>query len=599
MDEATRIDSPALDGDVSHATRIDEPPVTLVAPPTDAARYESLDALGRGGMGEVGLARDRRIGRTVAVKRALGGAADNARFMREICVQGQLEHPAIVPLYDVETDAQGCVSFTMKHIRGRTLRAILNSLITTDRTVVDVFTRRRLLNSFVTVCQAVAFAHSRGVIHRDLKPENLMLGEFGEVYVLDWGVARIRSAGEDITTGRLSGPADDGSTREGSVIGTPGYMAPEQCEGMIEELDERADIYSLGAILFEGLTLLRLHASDRIASTLAGADARASIRAPHRDVPPELEALCIKATATDRNERYASVKELITIVEGYLNDDRDLELRRSIAARHAEVATAAAAKLGTDADSTELRRTALAEAGRAIALDAANEPAQHAMFRLLTEAPREVPPEAQAELTAAIEQRRRQGALLGATSPIVLVACIPFMLKMGLRDVRPFIAFYAVVFLFMLGCLATRRAKHPSNEMVVGLAALNLVPYLALGFAFGPLFVVPSFCMMNTTLFQLYLEKYRAHVIVLAAVPMLLPLLFGAPYEFGVAGMLVPTRMLDLVNAPWTIALIVALNLIAIIISGVVVARDRITLLAAERQLILNAWQLRQVLPKG
>jgi hypothetical protein len=217
---------------------------------------------------------------------------------------------------------------------------------------------------------------------------------------------------------------------------------------------------------------------------------------------------------------------------------------------------------------------------------------------LLTEAPRDVPLEAQDELRLAMEKRRRQGAMLGSTLPVVLGACIPLMLHMGVRDYRPFIAFYVVVFVFMVSCLVVLRTKRPNDEMVLALAALNLVPYLALGLAFGPLFVVPSFCIMNIVVFQLYLVKYRALIIALATVPLLAPLPFGLPYRFGPSGMLIEPRMLDLANGGTAMGLVLLLNLVAILVTGVVVARDRITLLAAEQQLIVNAWQLRQVLPQ-
>ena len=218
------------------------------------ARYEILEELGRGGMGEVHSAFDRRIGRLVAVKRCRrsgDAAVDVERFLREACVQGQLEHPTVVPLYDIEVAGDGEISFTMKRVRGRTLKAILSALQAGDREADERYPTHKLLADFATVCLGVAFAHSRGVLHRDLKPENVMLGEFGEVYVLDWGVAKIGNAKEGAAGDALLVPGTTQATVSGSLIGTPGYMAPEQCRGQIELVGPRSDVYALGAILFE------------------------------------------------------------------------------------------------------------------------------------------------------------------------------------------------------------------------------------------------------------------------------------------------------------------------------------------------------------
>jgi serine/threonine-protein kinase len=589
---------------------ITEPPVAVDRTMFEQSgeRYEIVRELGRGGMGEVVLSRDRRIGRTVAIKRSHEGRADRARFFREICVQGQLEHPTVVPLYDVDVSRDGDISFTMKCVRGRTLRSILDAAIAGDANTLESFTRRKFLSGFVSVCQGVAYAHSRGVVHRDLKPENTMLGEFGEVYVLDWGVARLGSGpADDDTAERLAPPVADGVTREGSVIGTPGYMAPEQCRGITTGLDQRADVYALGAILFELLTYRRLHpgdAGERITSTLGGADARASVRAPDREVPPELEAICVRATAMKPEDRYASARELAVAVERYLDDDRDLELRRGMAERHADAAAAAAEKLGTTEDSADVRRDGLAEAGRAIALDPGNARARRAMFTLLTEPPREIPAEAKSEMAQAMEKRRREGALLGVGAPLILGLCIPFMVKMGVLDARPFIAFYAFIFYFMISCAFVLKSKHPSNKMTLYLGLINMLPYLALGFAFGPLVVIPSFCLMNAVVFQLYLERNRYVMVASAAVPIALPVVLvwlgvlPSAYDFSSSGMTIVSRMLDFHDRAPTVLLLLVFNLSALLVTGVVVARDRASLLASEQKLILNAWQLRQILPK-
>src|SRR5262245_9400055 len=212
-------------------------------------RYHERDLLGRGGMGEVRLCLDRTIGREVALKviRQPTGGIDRdlvQRFLREARVQGQLEHPSIVPVHELGTARDGALYFTMKRVRGSTLAEVIE-VMRAGLPMAAAFTRRRLLSAFSTVCLAVDFAHSRGVLHRDLKPGNLMLGDFGEVYVLDWGLAKVRGAedvpatdgdgdgdGDDGTAGRLDSALLGGAkTAHGDVMGTPGYMAPEQLRG--------------------------------------------------------------------------------------------------------------------------------------------------------------------------------------------------------------------------------------------------------------------------------------------------------------------------------------------------------------------------------
>jgi eukaryotic-like serine/threonine-protein kinase len=301
------------------------------------SRYAVRGTLGEGGMGDVVLCADQVIGRDVAMKvmRSTDEVEEEAeaRFLREARVQGRLEHPSIVPLYDMGRDADGNVYFTMKCVRGQTLAKILIRLAARDPGALVSWSRRKLLRAFGQACLAVDFAHARGVLHRDLKPSNIMIGDFGEVYVLDWGVAKLmeRPRGEDSTRTPSS---DDGAlTPMGEVIGTLGYMPPEQATGGLDSLDARADVYALGAILFELLALEPLHVgvgkAKLLASTMHGADARLSARAPERDVPLELEAICSKATASKREDRYRSARELNDALERYLDPDRDVRRRAS------------------------------------------------------------------------------------------------------------------------------------------------------------------------------------------------------------------------------------------------------------------------------
>src|SRR4051812_1353777 len=265
--------------------RANDAPGESVDPmPTGNARYAFGPMLGRGGMGDIMLATDIQIGREVAVKRMRDARGSVSRFLREARIQGRLEHPAIVPVHEVLTDSAGHPYFVMKRLTGTTLHDIIvasrdDSL---ESTAAGRHSRTRLLRAFADVCLAVEFAHTRGVIHRDLKPANIMLGDFGEVYVLDWGVTRV--LGDDETPGSLDPtPSGGGGTEAGAVLGTIGYMPPEQLRGL--PVDRRADIYALGCVLFEILCGEPLH-QPTLTSVFDDYDPRPSSRTPQRNIPP-------------------------------------------------------------------------------------------------------------------------------------------------------------------------------------------------------------------------------------------------------------------------------------------------------------------------
>jgi len=245
-------------------------------------------------MGEVRLAEDKYIGREVALKMMLPEAQQDPslrlRFEREARIQGQLEHPSVVPVYDLGTGRDGSVCFSMKRVRGLTLEQIIEQLRQGDPAVAETYSTHRLLLAFSTACLAIEYAHQHNVVHRDLKPSNIILGQFGEVYVLDWGVAKVLGPTADpfLVTGESDDEEDgteadeaDGhvATAAGTLLGTPGYMSPEQVSAALETIDTRSDVYALGAVLFELLTLEPLHQGDDLErlflSTLKGADVRA------------------------------------------------------------------------------------------------------------------------------------------------------------------------------------------------------------------------------------------------------------------------------------------------------------------------------------
>ncbi len=291
-------------------------------------RYQCTEELGRGGMGVVVRARDRSLGRDVAVKllKEPDRPGRLRRFLREAQVSGQLAHPNIVPVHDFGIDAAGRVYFTMQLIEGRTLGAHLDDL----RDGRSGMPLGRLVRILVQVCNAIELAHSRDVIHRDLKPGNIMIGSFGEVLVMDWGLARVIEKSGEVSIDGTSGSSGSNDsdpqemTQEGSVLGTPAYMPPEQAEGHNTSLDPRSDLYSLGAILYEMLTLRAPVVGRDIRDVLTQVrlgqiDLPSAVAPGNRPVPPDLEAVTMRALARSPADRYQRVSDLRRDLEAWLD----------------------------------------------------------------------------------------------------------------------------------------------------------------------------------------------------------------------------------------------------------------------------------------
>ncbi|MFT4689254.1 MAG: serine/threonine protein kinase [Limisphaerales bacterium] len=323
--------------------------------------YEIGNIVAQGGMGAIVSAIDSNLRRTVALKVILSGnnAADEhvQRLITEARITGQLEHPNIVPLYELGVTRSGVVYYTMRMVEGPTLSTVLDRLRGNSDEIVKRFGLAKLLTIFQKVCDAVAFAHSRGVVHRDLKPDNVMIGEFGEVMVMDWGLAKVLNATEESDSDSDSEFLDRDDVRiihddtyqtiVGRVKGTPRYMAPEQAQGLTEEIDERTDIYALGAMLYSILTLHPPVAGDSVnevlkrvatgsisppthynhrptafVTPLSGFDPEnitppSLDHCPNRRIPASLSAVTMKALGRKKVTRYQSVADLQRDIGAY------------------------------------------------------------------------------------------------------------------------------------------------------------------------------------------------------------------------------------------------------------------------------------------
>jgi formylglycine-generating enzyme required for sulfatase activity/tRNA A-37 threonylcarbamoyl transferase component Bud32 len=299
-----------------------------------AERYLFLNSLGQGSEGRVIAVNDRLIGRTVALKTLLQNNSDEQtkkRFLNEAQLTAKLEHPSIVPVYDLGALPDESPFYTMRVVKRLSLKEILE-----NEELRSSWSLARLCGVFVQVCRAMSYAHSKGVVHRDLKPANILLGDYGEVYVADWGIAKVL---DDAPTESELSQGSDTATRveneEGLIIGSPGYMSPEQARSEWSSLDQRSDIFSLGAILYELLTRQRpFQGKTNRAVLLAtlGQDP-----APPRTLVPNcplsLEDLCLKMLSKDRADRPSSAAKVADEVEAFLEGAKERERRRQEAER--------------------------------------------------------------------------------------------------------------------------------------------------------------------------------------------------------------------------------------------------------------------------
>ncbi|MGO8747881.1 MAG: protein kinase domain-containing protein [Thermoguttaceae bacterium] len=356
-----RVADPDVQASLAAVASTSEPDRTIDYKPESGPRYRVLRPHAEGGLGEVFVAEDQELHREVAlkeIKREHAQRADSrSRFLLEAEITGGLEHPGIVPVYGLGTYGDGRPFYAMRFIKGDNLKAAIQRFHSAEpvreKGTVPICAKhpsgrsgkwglspfpsprfdslefRQLLGRFVDVCQAVGYAHSRGVLHRDLKPGNIMLGKFGETLVVDWGLAKVvgrpgaeQCGGRDEATLRPSSGSNWAETIAGSAIGTPAFMSPEQASGKLDELGPATDVYSLGATLYALLTNrtpFEGAAGDVLEQVRKGAWIPS--RAVNAAVPPALDAICRKAMALKPEDRYGSPLELAEEVEHWLADE--------------------------------------------------------------------------------------------------------------------------------------------------------------------------------------------------------------------------------------------------------------------------------------
>ena len=557
----------------------------IAARPREIA-YQLDAMLGKGGMGEVWGAKDDRLGREVAIKRMRTTSptkAELARFLREAKIQARLDHPAIVPVYELGTDDEGFPYFTMKKLVGTTLADVLKE---------GKATQQKLLRALVDVCLAIHRAHTERIVHRDLKPANIMLGEFGEVYVLDWGVARVIDEEVPETPSERVRLDSQSGTKTGQLLGTPGYMAPEQVRGQL--VGAAADVYALGSILFEILAGETLHprGAAALSTTLDTPTASPATRAPARAIPPELDQLCTEALAAEPEQR-PTARELGDRIQQYLDGDRDIERRRVLAAQLV-IDGRAALERGDTADAVRL-------GGRALALDPRNEDAARLVMSLLTNPPKTLPPEVEQQIAEVEVEAARTRSRRALYPMLVFFALTPLLSFLVVLDWMPLLGVYATIGFQALLAYVNWRVRRVPMALWLTANILTCVVFTRLS---GPFVLTPVliFAVMLAAVSQPWLNDRKWALLTMIICAVLIPFgleeigVFDRSWEMTSNGVVsTGTVFLRGQGNVWPLFISNLLMIVLVSMYALGISRDR---RQAQRELLIQRWQLRQLLPR-
>jgi serine/threonine-protein kinase len=480
----------------------------------------------------------------------------------------------------------------MKQCTGVTLR---------DQLPSEQPASRRLLRAFAEVCVAVEFAHARGVVHRDLKPSNIMLGDYGEVYILDWGLARVFDETiPSVEPAEPEGRGDRDDAQPSALLGTPGYIAPEQLLTG-GEVGRPVDVYALGSILFEILTKMPMHprqSQAAIQSTLSSTGVLSPIaRYPELPIPPELDALCTEAVATSAKAR-PTARQIGERVQAYLDGDRDL-------ARRKEVAEEALANARSALDGDE-RAAAMRDAGRALALDPDCTGAAEIVTRLMLEPPKDPPPELQQAMRDADANNVKRHALTAIISYGAIAGFLPMAMWNGIKKWPEVMSVFGMAMILALGALLIRiKPLRSLGAMIVYALGNGLLCALMSRMA-GPFTFVPALICIVTMSVMAYPQFVQRPLILIGimlasfAVPLALEAqgLLRKTWELGDSRLISHAEAL-VIGGPRTMTLVIGATLATFVVAGFHAASIGRTNRRAQLQLVTQAWHLRQLLPKG
>lgn len=492
---------------------LEEVSASQAPPPAGEGRFLGATLLARGGMGELRRAHDTLLERPVVLKRVrddLERPLSQGQLLREARLQGSFGHPGVVPVYDLATDEQGRAFFVMQEVHGRTLLEAMGS---------PSWTERRLLEVVGRIAQLLAFVHDRGVVHGDLKPSNVMLGSYGEVYLLDWGAAmKIRSPGAELPEGERP-----------SVLGTPLYMAPEQAMG--RAIDGRADLYALGAILFQILSGETLRADGPPEAVMAAAvlDARAGERLARLGVEAELVLLCDRATARRPETRHPTAHAFFEELTAYLDGARTAAERNSLADR---LTVEAGALRGPGQRGEALRTLA-----RAVAIAPEHAPAMAALAEALLDEGGPAPPEALRQIEAEDRATGARSAKLALGAHLLWLLLVPPAYQAGLRSPAALALMLGPALATIgLNLVALRRGWSRGLLLAVGVSSYASVGALA-GIA-GPILFVPTVAIGTATAFLVLASHDR---LLRVATLLLAVLAVVVPFSLELAGVVPPS----------------------------------------------------------